>query len=228
MGVSMKQLSYIKAFASQISTKTWLIIGGVILFIIALCVWIAISIVSWLWGQVTTGVDYGKNALSQHEQLLPQIREQAEQLVPNLKDHALALREKAEQLAPELVKNTEQLVPNLQGVIKENINKKAIPLADVSGVDIQHAARFPGLVRSAFVRELDAIKIDYIGKASIGAVASHYATDFKAKGFSQKVMSATTQHEEHQFMNDVELITVSIDQLASDTVSVRFIQKMLN
>ncbi len=217
--LNLTDLIKAKSFIGKIRTRTWVILGGVVIGILGLLIWIAVSLMSWLWGQASAGVGLADNALSRTEQLLPGLRERAQQLAPALTAEALALRDQAQRLAPELAKSAEQLIPNLS--LSESTFSDAIPLVDVSGIDIGPVARFPGLVRSAFSRSGETIKVDYQGKAAVDTVVGHYTKGFVMAGFAHEVMQATTKSELHKFTDQTSAITLAVEQLAPDSVSVQ-------
>ena len=203
-----------KSFISQIKTRTWVIFGAVIVGILGLIVWIAISIMTFLWGQASAGIGLANTVLSSAEQQFPTLRERAEQLAPALTAEALALKEQAQRFAPELAKTAEQMLPTLPF-------SDATPSTDVSGVDIGPAPRFPGLIRSAFSREGETIQVDYQGEAALDAVVAHYTKGFVAAGFVHEVVRATPHSELHKFTSHAATITMSVNRLKSNFLSVQ-------
>lgn len=212
MNINTTDLLKAKSFIGAVKTRTWVIIGTIIIVFIGLILWIAASLLSFLWGQAATGLGVANSALSHAEQQMPALREQAEQLAPTLTAEAVALREQAERLAPDLVKSAQEIMPSLAP-------SDAAPATDVSGVDI--GSRFPGLVRSAFSRNGEIIQVDYRGKGTIDALVAHYSKEFAAAGFQHEVLRATPSSELHQFTHNASTITLAVDRLKSNTLSVQ-------
>jgi hypothetical protein len=208
-----------KSFLGRIRTRTWVILGGIFLAIVGLFVWIIISLLSWLWGQAATGTELANNALSQVEKFVPNIREQANQLAPELATQAVTLREQAQRLAPELQNRVEQIIPSL-ALTKTTLMSEA-PLKDVSGMDIGPVARFPGLIRSAFSRQAETITVNYQGKASLDTLVAHYTEGFVAAGFTHEVMSATSRSEKHKFTDQTSSIILLVERLRSELLNVQ-------
>jgi len=221
MNVSLNthDLLRVKSFLGQIRTRTWVILGGVVIVCLGLLMWLAISIASSLWNQVTSGGGLADNALSRAEQLLPGLREQAEQLAPGLTAEALALREHAHRFAPELTKSVEQMIPQLS--LAASTLPAATPAADVSGIDVGPATRHPALVRTAFSRNGESVQADYQGKAAINSVVQHYTSEFVAAGYRHDIINATTRSELHKFTNAGSSISLSVEQLESDLLNVQ-------
>jgi hypothetical protein len=216
MNIPFKTANLLKAtsFISAIKTRTWVIIGAIIIVFIGLMLWIAASLLSFLWGQAATGLGVANSALSQAEQQMPALRGQAERLAPTLTAEAVALKEQAERLAPDLVKSAQEIMPSLT-------LSDAAPAKDVSGVDI--GSRFPGLVRSAFSRKGGTMQVDYRGKGAIDALVAHYSKEFVAEGFQHEVLRATPSSELHQFTRQGSTISLAVDQLKSNALSVQLI-----
>jgi len=72
----------------KVRARTWLILGAAILGILGLFTWAGIALLSWLWGQFPTVTEAGKRlageAMTQIEQAVPGLKEQAGQWVPGL------------------------------------------------------------------------------------------------------------------------------------------------
>lgn len=112
-----------KSFIGKIKTRTWVIIGLVILTFLGLLLWLLISVASWLLGQAGASVDLGgrvaDNALSQIEQFVPGVREPLENLVPDAKAQALALVEQAQNVVPDAKAQALALVEEAQNVVPD-------------------------------------------------------------------------------------------------------------
>lgn len=61
-----------------VRTRTWLILGGIVLLIIGLIVWAGIALLSWLWAQAPAATEMGKRAVTEGatriEQVAPSMR----------------------------------------------------------------------------------------------------------------------------------------------------------
>ncbi|MDX1253121.1 MAG: hypothetical protein IDH49_12875 [Gammaproteobacteria bacterium] len=171
----------------KIRTRTWLVLGAVALGFVGLLGWAGIAIMSWLWTQAPAVTEAGKrlagDAVTQVEQVAPELKEQAAQWVPGVK---------------------EQLDRWLPG-------RAEAPLAnDVSGADAGPVARFPGLVRSHFAREEQAVEVRYAGGAAFETVLAHYLQGFTAAGYLHEVISAAPEGEQHRFRRGQESIDLSL------------------
>lgn len=183
----------------QIRARTWLILAAVMLALIGLLVWAGIALLSWLWTQGASVTDVGKRftgeAMTQVEQAVPGLREQAEQWLP--------------------AGVTEQASKWLPGLGMD------LPANDVSGSDVGPVARFPGLVRSHFARDVQTVEVRYAGGAAFEAVLAHYVEGFTAAGYAQEVRSATTEGEQHRFSRGEEAIDFSLLRQRNGQVEVR-------
>lgn len=183
----------------QIRGRTWLTLGAAVLAFIGLLVWAGIALLSWLWTQVPVVTDAGKrfagDAITQVEQVAPGLREQAEQWVP------AGVKEQADKWLPGLAAD--------------------LPANDVSGSDAGPVPRFPGLVRSHFAREGQAVEVRYAGRAAFDAVLTHYIDGFAATDYAQEVMSATAEGEQHRFSRGEETVDLSLLRHLRGQVEVR-------
>lgn len=187
------------SWLSNIRARTWLTLAAIGLVFVGLVVWAGIAILSWLWGQAPVVAGAGKrlagNAIKQVEQVAPGLRQQAEQWVPGAK-------EQAAQWLPAGVK--EQAGKWLPGLGAD------VPANDVSGTDVGPMPRFPGLMRSHFERTGQTVEARYAGRAAFEVVLAHYVQGFAAAGFTQEVISATTEGEKHRFRRGDEFIDLAL------------------
>lgn len=183
----------------RIRARTWLILASVGVLVVGLLAWAAIAVLSWLWAQAPAATDTGKRlageAATRIEQAAPGLREQAEQWVPDL---------------------TDRLQPWLPG--------EELPARDVSGADVGPVPRYPGLVRSHFAREGQAVEAGYAGRAALDSVLAHYVQGFAAAGYVQEVMSATSGGEQHRFRRGQEAIDLSLTRRPGGLVELRLQQ----
>lgn len=186
----MSKFVLLEQFASSlrnVRARTWLILGAVALGLVVLLVWAGVAILSWLWGQAPAMTEAGKRfageAITQVEQLAPGLKDQAELWAPGVKEQI------------------NRLLPR---------GSEALPTRDVSGTDVGPAPRFPGLVRTYFAREGQIIKVRYAGRAAFDRVLAHYVQAFAAAGYTQEVISATAEAEQHRFQRGPESIDLSL------------------
>lgn len=195
LGLLVKTASWL----SNIRARTWLILGAVALGLAGLLVWAAIALLSWLWGQAPTAAEASKriagDAMTQVEQVAPGIREQAEQWLP------AGVKEQAQKWLPGF--------------------GTTLPTSDVSGSDVGPVPRFPGLVRTHFAREGKIEEARYAGPAAFATVLAHYVQGFAAAGYTQEVISATTEGEQHRFRRGGESIDFSLLRRPGGVMEVR-------
>jgi hypothetical protein len=94
------------------------------------------------------------------------------------------------------------------------------PERDVSGTDPGPVDRFPGLVRSGFVRSEKMIEATYVGRADFDAVLTHYVQGFAANDFTQEVLAAAAEEERHQFVGAAGRFEVRIGRRPGGVVEV--------
>jgi len=171
----------------SIRARTWLILGMVALGIVSLLIWAGITVLSWLWSQAPAMTEAGKRftgeAVTQVEQLTPGLRGQVEQWIPGAKEQI------------------EQWLPK---------GGEILPTNDVSGIDVGPVPRFPGLIRSYFARDGQTIEVRYVGRAALNVVLAHYVQGFTTAGYTQEVMSATPDGEQHRFRRGHKSIDLSL------------------
>jgi len=171
----------------RIRARTWLMLAAVALAVIGLLIWAAIATLSWLWGQAPTvagaGTRLAGEAVTQIEQAAPGLQGRVEQWVPGL---------------------TEQLQR------LGSAGAGDAPVSDVSGADVGPVPRYPDLARSYFAREGNTQEVRYTGRAALDAVVTHYVQGFTAAGYSQQVISASPEGEQHRFGRGQEVILLSL------------------
>lgn len=183
----------------NLRARTWLMLAAVGFGILGLLAWAGIAILSWLLAQAPAVTEAGKRlaggALTQVEQVAPGLKEQAGQWLPGV---------------------TEQVDRWLPGLAAD------LPASsDVSGTDVGPLPRYPGLVRSHFMREGPVVEVRYAGRAAFDAVLVHYVQGFTAAGYLQEVMSATPEGEQHRFRHGQESIDLSLLRRPGGQVELR-------
>jgi len=71
-----------------VSTRTWFILGGVVVGILGLVTWAGIAVLAWAFGQIPVATDAGKRlageAMTQFEHVAPGLRQEIGQWLPGL------------------------------------------------------------------------------------------------------------------------------------------------
>lgn len=187
----MKQAAILYALGNlgtrlaHVRKRTWVLIGLGFFGLMAVMVWAAIALLMWLWGQVPAAAESGR-------QLAGAAMEKVGQTVPELKT---------------------QLEPWIGGRASEPAQQAMAgdwPSRDVSGAELPGVARYPGLVRTHYVREARRIEMRYLGQGDFQAVLDHYASQFKAAGYQQEVMSAGLESEKHRFVKSSDAVDFEI------------------
>jgi len=162
-------------------------LAAVALALIGLLVWAGLALLSWLWAQgrmvTDAGVRAADGALTQVEQVVPGFKDQAGQWLP-------AVTEQLDRWLPGL---TSELYPG-----------------DAKGADVSPVPRYPGLVRSYFVRGSEVVEVHYKGPAAFDAVLAHYVEGFMAAGYLQEGTSAMPAGEQHRFRRGQEAIDLAV------------------
>lgn len=181
-----------------IRTRTWLMLAAVALGFIALLFWAGMALLTWLWAEAPAMSEAGKrlagDTLSQFEQAAPGLKKEVEQWAPGVK---------------------QQLDRWLPG------ESETLPANDVSGVDIGPVPRFPGLVRTYFARDAKTIEARYSGRASFEAVLKYYTQGFATAGYTQEVITATSEAEQHRFRRAEMSVDLSLMRRPDGRVELR-------
>lgn len=185
----------------SVRTRTWVILGGIVLLIIGLIVWAGIALLSWLWAQAPAATELGKRAATEGatriEQVAPDLKAQAERWLPGVKD---------------------QVDRWLPGRGDEP------PVRDVSGADPGPVPRYPGLVRSQYASEGGTIDVHYAGRADFDAVLAHYVQGFADAGYAQSVISAAADAERHRFQHGDAAFDLTLTRRPGGAIDLRLQQ----
>lgn len=122
------------------------------------------------------------------------------------------------------MEQVERVVPGMReklGEIIPTMKPAELPQRDVSGADLGPVARYPALVRTLWQQEGGQAAVAYEGPADYTAVLEHYARGFAAEGFAQRVRSATSQTETHEYTKTGERFILTVAQTPKGGVSVR-------
>lgn len=198
-GLLTQAVSGLKA----IRTRTWLILGGVVMLIIGLIVWAGIALLSWLWAQTPAATEMGKRAVTEGatriEQAAPELKAQAERWLPGIE---------------------EQIGRWVPGFGDEP------PARDVSGADPGPVPRLAGLVRSHYGAEGGTVEVHYAGRADFDATLAHYVKGFAGAGYVQEVISATPEVEQHRFLREGESYDLTLTSRSGGVIEVRLRQSL--
>lgn len=125
---------------------------------------------------------------------------------------APAVTDAGRRVAGEAMTRIEQVAPGLKAEIDRRLpgTGGAAPARDVSGADVGPVPRFAGLVRTYFAREGRSVEARYAGRASFEAVLAHYVKGLTAAGYTQEVLSATPETEQHRFRRGAEFIDLTL------------------
>jgi hypothetical protein len=207
----------------NVRRSTWIKVGVSLLVLFGLLIWAAVTLIGALFGQAQslagTSPDAVRNTarvmLEQAEAVVPGAREKLSVLIPGA-DWGAAARgaiEKVEGVVPGTREKLGELVPSLK--------PETQPQRDVSGTDIGPVDRYPGLMRTQWRQEGASVVVVYEGKASYTTVLDYYTSGFTMKGFTQKIQSATSEAEAHEYQKGGERFALSIAQKPRGAVSVR-------
>lgn len=140
---------------------------------------------------------------------------------------APAVTDAGRRVAGEAMARIEQAAPGL----KEEIDRRlpgagaAPPARDVSGADVGPVPRFGGLVRTYFARAGRTVEARYAGRASFEAVLAHYVNGLTAAGYTQEVLSATPETEQHRFRRGRESIDLTLTRRPGGALELRLKQQ---
>jgi hypothetical protein len=215
-GVVMNKLGVL-AFAAKLAPqvlkirrKTWVLLGLGFAATGLVLAWIAFMLISWLWGHTQT---LATNTLSQ----APAIMTQAAQSVLS----------QTSVLAPQAQAQLDQAQAKIDQAKTQLGSLLAVPAAialqtqDVSGGDVGPVPRLPELMRTRWQQQGAKATVEYQGSASYANVLAHYQQGFKAQGFEQSVNAAEPSSEVHSYRKGIEVIQLTISQLAAGKVNVR-------
>lgn len=174
--------------------RTWLLAGIVGISVLTIVVWLAVAILSWVWNQAPALAESGRQGIS-------------------------TALDKMGQVAPEMKNQLEPLISG-SGISPSN-NTDDWPAQDVSGIELPGVVRYPGFVRSHYLRGDGRIELRYVGQGSLHAVLDHYVNQFRASGYDQEVIKATPEVEIHRFAKPSDTVDFEIRRAsAKDNIEV--------
>lgn len=196
-------LGAIGARLGRVRARTWVALGAGVLLVVGVVAAAGIAILVWLWGQAPAAIDAGKRlggeAVAQVEQVTPGLKEELDRWLPGL-------RERWARWFP---------------------GAAPVPATDVSGVDIGPVPRYPGLVRSHFARDAQAVEVRYVGDADFAAVLAHYVQGIAGAGFTREVVAASADAETHRFARGGETFELALRRLGGGRVEVVLTQHLV-
>ncbi len=136
-----------------------------------------------------------------------------------------SLTERTPEVVRIITSEVEQSVPAAREALGDLVPslKPEPPPRDVSGIDVGPVARYPGLARSHWHRDGYEITVRYEGRADYAKVLDHYARGFAAQGYTQSVMSATSESEAHDYLKGDERVRFTITRLSQGKVKVAIV-----
>jgi hypothetical protein len=176
----------------DVRRSTWITIGVSLLVFFGLLIWAAVALIGGLFGQAQSMAGAAPDAVRNTARVM---LEQVEAVVPGTRD------------------KLGEFVPALK--------QEKQPQRDVSGTDIGPVDRYTGLMRTQWRREGVSVVAVYEGKGSYTTVLDYYTNGFTAKGFTQRIRSATSGAETHEYQKGRERFVLNIVQMPRDAVSVR-------
>lgn len=174
---------------SRVRRRTWIMIGLGVLALVAILAWAAITMLSWLWGQIPAMAESGRQA-------------------------AGAAMEKVEQVAPGLKTQLGPLLDEAGLPGPESAGQQ--PPGDVSGNDLPGLTRYSGLLMTYYAREAGRTELRYAGQGDFRTVLGHYASQFAAAGYAQEDLSATPEAERHRFVKAGDTLDFEIRKAGAD------------
>jgi len=221
--IHLTSLNNIAPGLFNVRRSTWIRIGISLLVLFGLLIWAAVALIGTLFGHAKslggTAPDAVRNTarvvLKQVEAVVPGAREKFGVLIHGADLGAVArgVIEKVDGVVPGTQEKLGELVPA--------IKPESQPSRDVSGTDIGPVARYSGLIRTQWRREGASVVGVYEGKAIYTTVLDYYTSGFTTKGFTQKIQSATSEAEAHEYQKGGERFVLNIAQMPRGAVSVR-------
>ncbi|MEH6825092.1 MAG: hypothetical protein V7629_14385 [Motiliproteus sp.] len=193
---------------SKLSARTWVIIGSVVATLLGVGIWAVFTLLSWIWGQVPAITETGMRLAADRGTQVEQT--------------AAGLAAAGKNLGTDTLTQLDRVVPGLGAQLdpgRANASNN-LPEQDVSGSDPQLFGRFPGLVRSHYRRLEHTVEVQYSGRVALPEVLAFYARAFAAEGFTQEVVGATAEHEEHLFSRNQQRYQLRLTRLPDGLLDV--------
>ncbi len=134
-------------------------------------------------------------------------------------------------IAPEATRGViEQVEKNLPGADQVLEKLRTIgapaPVHEVSGTDPAPVSRYPGFVRTQWIRDAQYISVRYEGQAAFADVLGHYATGFAKAGYRQSLLSATSSEETYEYIKGDERIVLTFARESRDRVRLDILTRL--
>jgi len=223
------------AHLKRLPRAVWIAGGFALLLIPLLLLWLLISLVGGAWQAGGALLGQGREALQTAlpadvqrlarelptvgalETLQSEAQQRAQAELDRLKSAIPASAEALQQgpaaaALPAAAANLRQLTE--QGRVTADQALSSLlggkrPAADVSGEDPPGVIRLPGFVRTAFVRDGDALKVSWAGPAPHAEVVAFYTQQLGASGYRAEVLEAGTRSEVVSFESAERRLTLS-------------------
>lgn len=133
--------------------------------------------------------------------------------------------------APEATRGViEQVEKNLPGADLVLEKLRAIgapaPVQDVSGTDPAPVARYPGFVRTQWVRDAQHTNVRYEGQAAFADVLGHYTDGFAKAGYRQNLLSAKSGEETYEYLKGDERIVLTFVRESRDRIRLDILTRL--
>jgi hypothetical protein len=204
----------------QRGRRTWIGFGIGLLVFVALLLWAALTLISWLWGQTQGLAGTAPDLL---RSTAGGVLEQVKAFAPSVQG-ALDQVKASVPGAQGILDQVRETVPGardmLAGMVPALKPETALQ-RDVSGEDLGPVPRYSGLMRTQWQRTGGKAAVEYEGKGDYVKVLSYYSDGFAAQGFSQSVQSAAVEAETHEYAKGSERFIMKVAQKPKNIVSVR-------
>jgi hypothetical protein len=231
MGAAQPVLTQLK----RLPRSVWIAGGLALLLIPLLLLWLLFSLVGGAWQAGAALLGQGREALQTAlpeevqriarelptagalETLQAEAQQRAQAELERLKSSIPASAEALQQglaavALPAAAENLRQLTE--QGRVTADQALSSLlggkrPASDVSGEDPPGVIRLPGFVRTAFVRDGEALKVSWSGPAPHAEVVAFYTQQLGAAGYRAQVLEAGTSSEVVSFESPERRLTLS-------------------
>ncbi len=159
----------------------------------------------------TTGIDQAKEKVQGAQAELAQLGEQAKAVAAAPIAEASAQLEAAQQASAIAIATA---VGVAAGLPERPISSSGseVSRSEVSGEDFG-PERFPGLARTTFSRNGDALSAVFEGNGEMTKVLAHYRSAFLQQGYREQVLEANARGERHRFERGNQRIELGLSKM---------------
>ena len=134
-------------------------------------------------------------------------------------------------IAPEATRGViEQVEKNLPGADQVLEKLRTIgapaPVHEVSGTDPAPVSRYPGFVRTQWIRDAQHITVRYEGQAAFADVLGHYTAGFAKAGYRQNLLSAKSGEETYEYIKGDERVVLTFARESRDRVRLDILTRL--